>query len=30
MRLQSHVTDRFPWGCLAILTLYFGALTAYA
>ena len=30
MRYGSYYSDRFPWGSLAVLGLYFGTLTAFA
>jgi hypothetical protein len=30
MRFSSYYSERFPWGSLAVLGLYFSTLTAFA
>ena len=30
MRFGSYYSERFPWGSLAVLGLYFTTLTAFA
>lgn len=30
MRIQTYYSERFPWGSLAVLGLYFVTLTAFA
>lgn len=30
MRFSSYYSERFPWGSLAVLGLYFTTLTAFA